>query len=160
MPAYVEIPGIQGSAEDANHKNWIQVDRVTWSASRNVNTAAGSSVNREGSSISFSEVDIWKKIDEGSIRIATRFWNMNSAATCKIDICRQGAGSGDESLMLFELEEAIISMHEIRSDGAVPMEHFTISYTKFKETGKTAPSSNKLGKTAITGYDLKNNESV
>lgn len=160
MPAYVQMPGVKGSAKDQNHDGWFQVDSVKWGASRNVKTAAGSAVNREGSSIYFGEVTITKKIEDGTINIATRFWNMNSNNSTKIDICRQGSGSGDESLMLFELEEAIISMHEITAEGTVPMERFTLSYTKIKETGKTAPTSNKPGQIAVTGYDLKDNKSL
>ncbi len=131
---------------------------MTWGASRNIRTQTGSASNREGSGISFGEVNLSKKIEAGSISIASAFWNMLSATLVTIDICRQGSKSGDVSLMKIELKEVIISLYEIISTGTVPIERVVLNYTQFKEIGLTAPPDNTAGTNAVTGYDLKINE--
>ena len=159
MPVYLKMDGVTGSAQDANHAGYIQADGMTWAASRNIKTTPGSTVNREGASISFGEIVITKKIDDGSFEIGKAFWNKKSI-TVEVDICRQGEGSGDISLLKFELQEVLLSSYETWSEGAVPMERFSMNYTRFEEKASTAASSNDAGGPAVTGYDLKTNTKI
>lgn len=160
MPVYLKMQGINGSATDANHKDWVQADFMAWGASRNIKFKTGSMANREGGALAFQEIEIRKKIDAGTFQIGKAFWNKKAMDEVEVDICRQGDGGGDVSLLKLTLSDVLLSVYDIWAEGDVPMERFNLNYSKFEEKNVTAPKDNKTGDPAVTGYNLSDNTIV
>ena len=69
MPIYLELEGIPGDATQEQHRGWMDIETLHFNVSRNMNTQAGSTANREASEPTISEVVLTKVTDSSSTQL-------------------------------------------------------------------------------------------
>lgn len=130
MPIFLKVDGITGSAQEANHKQWIPLDSLQFGTSRNVNARTGGGIQREFSAPTITDVTITKPLDVSSGPIFREAVTGSQTKTWTIDITATGQGS--QTLLEYVLNEVLVSNYHISSVGDQPIESLTLSFTKIQ----------------------------
>ena len=69
MAIYMKYASIDGAATTKGFDKWIVVDSFQYGVNRNINTPTRSSLNREASEVSISEIVITKQVDKASPKL-------------------------------------------------------------------------------------------
>lgn len=133
MPIFMKYPGIDGGVTETAHNKWIDLESCQMGTHRNIGaTRSGSTVDREASAPTISEIVITKSNDPSSLKL---FQNSLSsqAKTVKIDFCRTDKDKLVPYLQL-ELENTLISSFSVSGSGgdthSRPMESLSLNFTK------------------------------
>ena len=127
MALFMKIDGINGSAEQSGHKQWISIHSAQFGIGRSISQHAGSGANREAGLPSVSEVTISKTMDNSSIELFGWSVAKLDAKTIKIDFVTTGDA---DPFVTYELTNAVISGYSVSSGGDMPTESLSFSFTK------------------------------
>ena len=130
MAIYVEIGKIKGNVSADGHKDWIEVNSMSFGVGRAIPMMVGSQTNREATHPSFSEISFSKEMDDSSPYIF-RESVVGEGKQIKVHVVKTGANKL-ESVVEYTLEAALVSSYSITSTGGQPSETFTISFTKIE----------------------------
>lgn len=151
----LQLTGITGDSNIANHVGWLAVNSVQMGVGRGISSSTGGS-DRETSNPSFSEITLSRAVDIASTNLfAQAIYGQKIGDTCTLDFIQTG-GTGAEVQIYMQLilTNPIISAYSISSGGDRPSESISINFTKiiykytqFKQGGTPTPADPK-------GYDL------
>lgn len=130
MAIYVEIGKIKGNVSADGHKDWIEVNSMSFGVGRAIPMMVGAQTNREATHPSFSEISFTKEMDDSSPYIF-RESVVGEGKKIKVHVVKTGANKL-ESVVEYTLEAALVSSYSITSSGGQPSEKFTISFTKIE----------------------------
>ena len=135
---YMRIDGldtIAGAAtigEIGGKKGFFAIDTMDWGANRGVSVDVGNANNADKGMVSLGELGINRTADGASPHLTTFLFSPGTEGKT-IDILltkpsRDGAGA--EPYMVVTLEKARMAHYNIHgSDGSLPSENFTLTYT-------------------------------
>ncbi len=127
MAIFLKVDGITGSAEEANHKQWIVLDSLQFGSTRNVSARVGGGVTREFSAPSMTDVTISKPLDISSGAIFREAVTGSQGRTWTIDVT--STGQGGQTLLEYILSNVFVSNYHISTGGDQPMESLSLNYT-------------------------------
>lgn len=150
----LQLEGINGDSTIDGHANWISISSAQFGVGRGISTA-GSGVDRDTSTPSFSEVTLSKPTDIASTQLfAQAMYGKKIGAKATLVWLQTGGADAKQNYMTIELADPIISAYSVSSGGDRPTESFSINfskilfkYTQFKTGGEATPADPK-------GYDL------
>lgn len=157
MAIYLKIDGIDGNATHDSHKQWIDVDSMSWGVGRAISTVAGSAQNREASQPSLSEVSITKTMDGASPKLLTEACTGSAGKLVKIHFV--STGSPGVTYAEYELTNGLIASYSLSTGGDKPSESLSISFTKIQYKYTPYDDKHKAGNPVTVSYDLATTKS-
>jgi type VI secretion system secreted protein Hcp len=134
--AYVNFGDIKGEVTEKDHKDWVQVQSVTFDVTQPVSpggrtTAGGATAN----AAEFSPVTIEKLIDKSSPKLFEAIVKGTHLAEVTIDYTR---ASGDSAIKYLEikLKDVLVSgvSHRAATGSDFPMEMISLTYGAIEKT--------------------------
>src|SRR5262245_8622156 len=131
MPIYMKIEGIPMTGTGkGTHEKWIELLSCQLGTHRNIKDPTGSSVNREASVPSVSQVDVTEAEDDMSSALFSLALN-GSGKKVIIDFTNR---EGDFTYLTIELENVLISSFNVSGHGGTvhdrAMESLSLNFTK------------------------------
>ena len=152
MPIYLQIDGIQGDATHETHTQWMDIDAIHWDVSRNMNTTAGSTANREASEPTISEMVLTKVSDSSSTKL---FQEACSGKTGKLaTIHLVTTGSPGDTYIEYKLTNTLIANYSVDTSGDRPTETVRLNFTKMEVKYIPYDEMNNPKSPMIASYDL------
>jgi len=128
MSIYLKMDGIKGNVTVKEHKDWIDVESIQWRVVRAISNALGSSAGWETSKTGISEVSITKTMDASSPLLFTEACDGKTQKTY-IHLTSSDSGK-NTTYMKYELEDCMVSSYSVSSEGELPTESITFTFTK------------------------------
>jgi type VI secretion system secreted protein Hcp len=148
----MQVDGIDGSATDDTHTNWIPVDSFQWGVGRAISSPTGGSSDRESSVMSVSEVVITKEADAATVKLMDWCFGGSDSKTVKFDFV--ATGKEDAPFLQYELDDTLISGYSQSSGGDRPMESITLNFIKIMLTVQTIDPTNNQATPSTVGWDI------
>jgi type VI secretion system secreted protein Hcp len=144
--AYIKFDGVDGEATDARHKNWSDLQSVSFGIKVETTTGAGGSTSRPVA----GEVNCVKVLDKSSPLLMRRLVLGEVIPTLTIEFTRSTA-AGDEPYLKYELKDVLISSYSISpgggGEGEVPTETLSLNYGEIKVTYTERDASGQVTST-------------
>jgi type VI secretion system secreted protein Hcp len=155
MSIYLKMNGIKGNVSTKEHENWIDVESIQWRVVRAISNATGTNTNWETSKTGISEVSITKMMDASSPLIFTAACNGKAQKT-QIHLTNVNSKNPNNvtTYMKYELVDSMVSSYSVSSEGELPTESITFTFTKM--TMKFIPHNNSGDPQSPVpaGYDM------
>ena len=151
---YLEIPGINGDCQDADHKNHFDVS--DW----NTGLHHPSNVKQGGSTATgkttFSDMSVVTHLDNGAPDL---FGKVSSGghidkATLK---CYKGAADARVNYLNVKLEDLVVSGFNVHASGERPTAQYSFNFAKMTIEYKTQDRKNKGSAPATGSWDVSKN---
>lgn len=154
MPIYMQYDGIKGSATEAGHKDWIELESAQCGVNRHIETATGRGANRSAGAPSLSEITCTKNLDKASVNIFKASLS-GEGKKCVIDFCRT-EGDKVEKYLTITLENTLISSYSISGHGGsgTPMESLSLNFTKIEYAMVNRDNKDKSGGSDRANFDV------
>ncbi|MFV0474084.1 MAG: Hcp family type VI secretion system effector [Pikeienuella sp.] len=152
MPIYLQIDGIPGDATHETHKKWMDIETIHWNVSRNMNTAAGSTANREASEPTVSEVVLTKVSDSSSTKLFTEACTGHTGKLTTIHLVT--TGNPGETYIEYKLTNTLVSNYSVDSAGDRPMATIRLNVTKMEVKYIPHDDQHRPQSPMIASYDL------
>ncbi|MEX0870495.1 MAG: type VI secretion system tube protein Hcp [Aquisalimonadaceae bacterium] len=159
MSVFMNIAGIKGESSDSNHKEWMDIERIQWSVSREITSASSTQNDRESSNAAISDLQVIRHMDSATPSLFIESC-CGRGKDIVIHLTKTGSGTGADVYMEYTLKNALISGYEVRAEADAterPSETLIISfvdievkYTPYDEDG------NALAAVAV-GFDTATN---
>lgn len=155
MAIFMNIDGIHGSVTHASYRGWIELKHFDFTGiTQHVEHVVGRMNNRVSSFPSFGQIEIYKQVDDSSLKLFQAASSAKVIPTIEIDFVT----SGDPGFTYEEIEltNVIISHYqEVHSAGAqLPLERMNLHYTEIQKTYIPRGANNTAGAPQRAGYDL------
>ena len=127
---FIKLEGIEGEAQDKEHKKEIDVLSWSWGMSQNgtMHLGAGGGSGK----VSVQDLSITKYVDSASPAIMTYCCNGKQFATAKLTI-RKAGGSAPVEYVILELKEVIVTSVSTGGSGGEDRltENVSLNFAKF-----------------------------
>lgn len=131
--AFIKFDGIDGEATDTRHKNWSDLQSVSFGIKVEADTGAGGMTSRPVA----GEVKCVKVLDKSSPLLMRRLVLGELIPALTIEFTRSTA-AGNEPYLKYELKNVLISSYSVSPGGAggdaVPTETLSLNYEEIKVT--------------------------
>lgn len=152
---YLKIDGIDGSATQYEHQNWITVE----SAGEDISRVIG--IDRKGrrevSGPILKDLKFAKQMDISSPYL--RQLAVSDGPGREVIIHWVTTGSPGVTYFEIKLSDALISSVSMTSGGDRPSEIFTVNFTRIEWTYIPLEANNEAGSPVTKGYDVLSNSS-
>ena len=157
MAIYLKYDGIDGEATQQDHQKWVDLGSLQFGIGRTINTASGSTSNREASEPSVSEVVITKTLDASSPKFFTEACTGAAGKKAVIDLV--STGSPGVTYTQYTLHNALVSGYSLSSGGDRPSESISLSFTKIEFKFIPYDEKHKAGSPISVSYDMSTTKS-
>lgn len=153
---FIKIDGIEGEAQDANHKNWISVISFSYAVSQSSSaaTGGGSGVGKAN----FSDLVFTHFIDKASPNLMMRC--ADGKHINKVELSCNKVGGGQQEYMKVTMEQVLIT--HVRPVGATNsarvIEEVGLSYGKIKVEVKSQNKDGSMGAATTGTWDVTQNK--
>jgi type VI secretion system secreted protein Hcp len=133
MSAYIQLPGIDGEVNDADHQKWVEVNAMSLPIMRSI-SADAVGVGRSNGETSLGDIVCTKTWDSSTPKLAAYCASGKFLDSVTIHLCSDLGGKNVVNLEL-KLSNAIISSYSFSATGdqsPVPSEVITLNYTKIE----------------------------
>jgi len=159
MSIFMHIEGIKGECSDANHKGWVDIERIKWGTKRNINSHTSTQGDRESSNAIITDLSFIKLMDK-----ATPYLFIETCCgrgkTIKIVMTKTGSGNGADVYTEYTLTNALLSKMHIVHNGLRPVEDFTISFTSMTVKYISYDEDGNLNTPEAIGFDTATNTKI
>ncbi|CAM5371023.1 hypothetical protein MAUB1S_06355 [Mycolicibacterium aubagnense] len=152
MPIYLQLDGIQGDATHETHKQWMDIEAIHWDVSRNMNTSAGSTANREASEPTISEMILTKVSDSSSTKLFQEACSGKTGKRATIHLVT--TGSPGDTYIEYILTNTLIANYSVDTAGDRPSETVRLNFTKMEVKYIPYDEMNNPKSPMIASYDL------
>lgn len=152
MPIYLQIDGIQGDATHETHKQWMDIEAIHWDVSRNMNTSAGSTANREASEPTISEMVLTKVSDSSSTKLFSEACTGKTGKLATIHLVT--TGSPGDTYIQYTLTNTLLANYSVDTSGDRPVETIRLNFTKMEVKYTPYDEMNNPKSPMIASYDL------
>jgi type VI secretion system secreted protein Hcp len=159
---FLKIDGVDGESMDATHKN--EIDVVAWSWGVTGGASAGGSAGGAGAGAGrahFDDFHFVAKISKASpqlILAAASGTHFKWAALAGVRPTGQGKGA---EYLRYKLSDVLVtSVNESATEPDVPVEQFSLGYSKFEIAYNPQSAKGTLGTPITAGWDLKANKKI
>jgi type VI secretion system secreted protein Hcp len=152
----LEIDGIKGESTDKKHPGNIEIESFSWGAT---NTGAHSTGTGGGAGkVSYQDIHFTTRVNKASPLLMLACASGQHIKKATLTVRKQG-GDQQEYYTL-AMEELLVSSYQSGgSEGgnAVPVDQFSLNFTKIKFTYKGQKPDGTLDSPAVAGWNLKEN---
>ncbi|MEJ6395854.1 type VI secretion system tube protein Hcp [Gymnodinialimonas sp. 2305UL16-5] len=152
MPIYMQLDGIPGDATHETHRQWMDIETLHWNVSRNMNTQAGSTANREASEPTVSEVVLTKVTDSSSTRLFAEACTGRTGKLCTIHMVT--TGNPGDTYVEYRLTNTLVSNYSVDTSGDRPVETIRLNFTKMEVKYIPHDENHSPQSPMIASYDL------
>lgn len=134
MAAYIKFDGIDGEAQDKDHKNWS--DLMSF-GNTIVQPGSGSTgPTRRRGDVQYGDITCSKELDKSSPKIAEAVCNGKIFPMVEIHVTASTTAAGRVTYYAYELKNVMVTSYNIGGSGAdeVPMEDFSMNMEEIKVT--------------------------
>lgn len=133
---------IMGESKDADHKDWIILESVSWNHSRTIAAGVKSSQRSRGETF-FNDIAIASMMHKGSMKIQQYAATGKVMKSVIIHFCRSGA-DGEKAVVEYltiTLTDCLVTSYSTAIAGEdIPIETYTLNFTKVEMEYKEADS--------------------
>lgn len=152
MPIYMQLDGIPGDATHETHRNWMDLETLHWNVSRNMNTQAGSTANREASEPTVSEVVLTKVTDSSSTRLFAEACTGRTGKLVTIHLVT--TGNPGDTYVEYKLTNTLVSNYSVDTSGDRPVETIRLNFTRMEIKYIPHDENHAPQSPMIASYDL------
>lgn len=159
MSIFMNYDGVKGESSDKNHKDWMDIDHISWGTHRNITSHTSTRNDRESANAEITDLQVSRRMDSATPQLFIESC-CGKGKDVKIHLTKTGTGSGSDVFMEYTLKNALISNYQVSATGQDekrPTETLTISfvdvevkYTPYDEDGNADAS-------IAVGYDTATN---
>lgn len=153
------VNSIKGAAtvgDIGGKKGFFAISSMSWGANRGVAVDVGNANNADKGMVSLDAISIDRTSDGASSYLATFLFAPGAEGkTVEILLTKPSRdGSGADPYLVMTLEKARIASYSISgSDGALPTEHFTLTYTTLSNVYYQEGDGGKIEKGDTVKFD-------
>jgi len=152
MPIYLQLDGIQGDATHETHKNWMDIESISWGVTRNMNTTAGSAANREASEPTVHDMVLTKVSDSSSTKLFQEAVSGKTGKKATIHLVT--TGSPGDTYIEYILTNVLVADYQVGTGGDRPTETVALNFTKMEVKYIPYDEMNNPKSPMIASYDL------
>src|SRR5262249_8071456 len=115
MAGFLKIGDIKGQAEDAEHKEWIELLSVGQVLSRPMQAGAGGQAGRQQSSVNCPPVQVTKQLDKSTPKIAFAVCDGTTFGEVEIHLCTSEGASGRKPYYKIKLKNVKVTDHSLNA---------------------------------------------
>ena len=135
MAAYIKFDGVDGEAQDKDHKNWS--DLASFSQGLMQPGGASTGPTRRRGDVIVEDISANKELDKASPKIAEAVCLGKVFPKVDIHLTASYTDAGRVTYYAYELKNVLVTSYNISGSGQsedVPMEDFTLNFEEIKVT--------------------------
>lgn len=145
MAAYIKFDGVDGEAQDKDHKNWS--DLLSFSQAVTQPGGGSTGPTRRRADVIMDDLQCVKELDKSSPKIAESVCKGKIYPKVEIHMTASTTDAGRVTYYAYELKNVMVTSYNIGGDGqseTVPTETFSLN---FEEIRATYTETDRAGKT-------------
>jgi type VI secretion system secreted protein Hcp len=155
---FLKLADIKGEATDDKHKDEIEIESFSFGGSQS--TSFGSGGGGGAGKVQLQDLHFTKKLDKASANLFLNMCNGKGLKEATLT-CRKAGGDQQEYLTITLSEVMVSSYQDGGSSGAlVPMDQFSLAYSKIKMEYKPQNPDGTLGAPTTAGWDRAKNTKI
>lgn len=159
MAIHMQIPDIKGESTDPSHKDWLDIESISWGVNRNLNSASSTKGDRESGNATISDLHIVRRMDSATPKLFISSC-CGDGKEIIIELTRTGKGGGSETYMKYTLGDALIANYTVNAaaqDGLHPTETLTLSFIDMEMSYTPYDDAGKQMSSETVGFDTATN---
>jgi type VI secretion system secreted protein Hcp len=152
---FLKLDGIEGESKDSKHPNEIQLQSFSWGASNPHSAAQGT--GQGVGKVSVQDLHFTKYIDKASPKLF-KHCAMGEHINKGTLVARK-AGKDQQEYLKVSLDEVFVTSYQLGdsngTDGQLPMEQISLSFTKVEVDYKPQQKDGTLGGSVKAHWDVK-----
>ena len=160
MSIFMNYEGLKGESTDKNHKDWIDVDHLSWGVRRNITSNTATSKDRESANAEITDLTLTRRMDKATPDLFVESC-CGKGKDVVIHLCKTGTGSGTDTYMEYTLKNALISNYTVNAGSQSddrPRESVTISFQKVELKYTPYDDNGQAEASIAVGFDTTTNE--
>jgi len=144
MAAYIKFEGVDGEAQDKDHKSWS--DLLSFSQGLTQPGAGATGSTRRRGDVIVEDIASVKELDKSSPKIAESVCKGKVYPKVEIHLTASYTDAGRQTYYAYELKNVLVTSYNISGDGqaeSVPTETFTLNFEEIKVTYTECDSAGK-----------------
>ena len=144
MAAYIKFDGVDGEAQDKDHKNWSDLASFGQSMTQPGGGATGAT--RRRGDVICDDLSCVKELDKSSPKIAESVCNGKIYPKVEIHMTASTTDAGRVTYYAYELKNVMVTSYNIGGDGqseSVPTENFSLNFEEIEVTYSEVDSEGK-----------------
>ena len=141
MAAYIKFDGVDGEAQDKDHKAWS--DLLSFGQAIHQPGGGSTGPTRRRGDVILDDIGCNKELDKASPKIAESVCNGKVFPKVEIDLTASYTDAGRVTYYRYELKNVLVTSYNISGQGQaedVPMEDFALNFEEIKVTYTEADS--------------------
>jgi type VI secretion system secreted protein Hcp len=135
MAAYIKFDGVEGEAQDKDHKGWT--DLLTFNQALHQPGGGATGATRRRGDVVLEDINCTKELDKSSPKIAEAVCTGKVFPKVEIDLTASYTDAGRVTYYRYELKNVIVTSYSIGGSGQaedVPTEDFSLNFEEIKVT--------------------------
>lgn len=154
MSAFIKFDGIDGEAQDKDHKAWSDI--LSFQQGIQQPGSASTGPTRRRGDVILEDIHVTKELDKSSPKIAESVCKGKVFPKVEIHLTASYTDAGRETYYAYELKKVLVTSYAISGSGQseeVPVEDFSLNFEELKVT--YTESDNKGNKKGNVEYHWK-----
>lgn len=148
-------PAVDGEAGDAKHKDEIEIHSYSFGVTNQGTASHGGGLG--AGKAQFQDFHFSKSVDKSTPNLLKMTASGQHFEEALVTVRK--AGGGQQEYLKITLNDVYITSYSTSgSEGAVPVESFSLNFTKAKLEYSPQKADGSLGPSVSGGYDVKKNE--
>jgi type VI secretion system secreted protein Hcp len=135
MAAYIKFDGVDGEAQDKDHKGWS--DLLTFGQGLHQPGSGATGATRRRGDVILEDITCTKELDKASPKIAESVCKGKVFPKVEIDLTASYTDEGRVTYYRYELTNVMVTSYNISGSGQaedVPVEDFSLNFEEIKVT--------------------------
>lgn len=135
MAAYIKFDGVNGEAQDKDHKNWSDILSFQQAISQPGGGATGPT--RRRGDVVMADIIVVKELDKASPKLAESICKGKIFPIVEIHVTASTTDAGRVTYYAYELKNVMVTSYDISGSGQsedVPTETFSLNFEEIKVT--------------------------
>jgi type VI secretion system secreted protein Hcp len=156
----LEIDGIKGEAQDAKHKETIEIESFSFGASHPGSFAQGTGGST--GKVSFQDIHFTTKVNKASPILMTSCATGKHISKATLYVRKATGTGGQQEYYKVELQEVLISSYQSgghAGDDSIPVDQFSLNFAKIEYVYKPQDAKGALGADITGKFDIPGQKS-
>ena len=143
MAAYIKFDGVDGEAQDKDHKGWSDLSSFNQPIHK---PGTGTGSTRRRGDVVLEDITLVKELDKSSPKLAEAVCKGKVFAKVEIDVTASYTDAGRVTYYRYELKNSQVVSYNISGSGQsedVPVEELSINFEEIKVTYSECDSAGK-----------------
>ncbi len=135
MAAYIKFDGVDGEAQDKDHKGWSDI--ASFSQGLHQPGGAATGATRRRGDVIMDDIAVSKELDKASPKISEAVCKGKVFPKVEIQLTASYTDAGRVTYYAYELKNVLVTSYNIGGSGQsedVPMEDFSLNFEEIKVT--------------------------